>query len=244
MRPCQFSCLLVARGKMIKAFLNFPISWFKFGLESDFFKAQNIMRMDRCFQADVSPPKKGEDGARAVQEVHGTIRQQSWTSKGYEMPTCQPHAPIQGAKKSALPLNSQPEREKNWNCTWKKKTISGIEATSEEIFWWQIWKYSWKTEPENFQIRTTLLFYNSFLLPASVRDFSVSIKPMKVTEHVRKAHHQEKTYNTTVKQKINISVTFSFKLQQRLLLFWVEIVSSVAILCYKSKCLKILFAFR
>lgn len=133
--------------------------------------------------------------------------------KGVKCPHANPMLQSREQRNQPCPSTASQREKKNWNRTWKKKTISGIEATSEEIFWWQIWKYSWKTEPENFQIRTTLLFYNSFLLPASVWDFSVSIKPMKVTEHVRKAHHQEKTYNTTVKQKINISVIFSFKLQ-------------------------------
>lgn len=47
------------------------------------------------------------------------------------------------------------------------------------------------SEPKNFKIRITVLIYNPFLLPANVRDFEVSIKHIKTTEHVKMAHHQD-----------------------------------------------------
>lgn len=55
--------------------------------------------------------------------------------KGVKCPHAKPMLQSREQRKSALPLNSQPEREKKLKLHLeKKKTISGIEATSEEIF--------------------------------------------------------------------------------------------------------------
>lgn len=125
MIPCHFSCLSVVRCKTLKAFLNLPISCFKFGLESDFFQAQSTQNPVRCFQADVLPPKK-------VRRMEPGLFRRSMAQpgngaehpKGLKCPSANTML-WSRAKRSALPLNSQSEKKTEIMLGKKKKFRNG-----------------------------------------------------------------------------------------------------------------------